>query len=106
VLAACFELAGLPIPWRGLLAAYATGQLASRLVPLPGGLGGMEAGVLASLALTGTPAPGAAAAVLLYRVAGYWAIGAAGALTAAVLTRRQVTTTPAPPLQTGGGKQS
>ena len=106
VLVACFGLAGLPVPWRGLLAAYATGQLASRLVPLPGGLGGMEAGVLASLALTGTPAPGAAAAVLLYRIAGYWAIGAAGALTAAVLTRRQVTTTPAPPLQTGGGKQS
>jgi len=107
VLAACFELAGLPIPWRGLLAAYAAGQLASRLVPLPGGLGGMEAGVLASLALTGTPAAGAAAAVLLYRVAGYWAVGAAGALAAAMLARRQVTTMPAlPPLQTGGGKQS
>ena len=106
VLAACFELAGLPIPWRGLLAAYATGQLASRLVPLPGGLGGMEAGVLASLALTGTPAAGAAAAVLVYRVAGYWAIGAAGALTAAVLARQRVTTMPArPPLQTGGDGQ-
>ena len=92
VLAACFELAGLPVPWRGLLAAYATGQLASRLVPLPGGLGGMEAGVLASLTLTGTPAASAAAAALIYRVAGYWAVGAAGGFTAAVLARHHPAT--------------
>ena len=37
VLAACFGLAGLPVPWRGLLFAYAAGQLAGRLVPLPAG---------------------------------------------------------------------
>jgi len=47
VLAACFGLAGLPVPWRGLLLAYAAGQLAGRLVPLPGGLGGVEGGLLA-----------------------------------------------------------
>jgi uncharacterized membrane protein YbhN (UPF0104 family) len=37
MLAACFRLAGLPVPWQGLLFAYAAGQLAGRLVPLPGG---------------------------------------------------------------------
>jgi uncharacterized membrane protein YbhN (UPF0104 family) len=56
-------------------------------VPLPGGLGGMEGGVLGALALTGTHPATALTAVIVYRVAGYWAPGAAGAVTAAVLTR-------------------
>jgi uncharacterized membrane protein YbhN (UPF0104 family) len=89
VLAACFGLAGLPVPWRGLLFAYASGQLAGRLVPLPGGLGGVEGGVLGALTLTGTPAAGAAAAVIVYRVAGYWAIGATGTALAAALAHRR-----------------
>ncbi len=76
--AACFGLAGLPVPWRGLLFAYAAGQLAGRLVPLPGGLGSVEGGVLGALTLTGTRPAAAAAAVIVYRVAGYWAVGAAG----------------------------
>jgi uncharacterized membrane protein YbhN (UPF0104 family) len=88
LLAACFGLAGLPVPWRGLLFAYAAGQLAGRLVPLPGGLGGVEGGVLGALTLTGTPPAAAAAAVIVYRVAGYWAVGAAGTAAAATLTRR------------------
>ena len=85
VLAACFGLAGLPVPWRGLLFAYAAGQLAGRLVPLPGGIGGLEGGMLGALTLTGTPPAAAAAAVIAYRVAGYWALGAAGTAVAAVL---------------------
>jgi uncharacterized membrane protein YbhN (UPF0104 family) len=88
LLAACFGLAGLPVPWRGLLLAYAAGQLAGRLVPLPGGLGGVEGGVLGALALTGTPPAAAAAAVIVYRVAGYWTVGAAGTAAASTLTRR------------------
>jgi hypothetical protein len=89
VLAACFGLAGLPVPWRGLLFAYAAGQLAGRLVPLPGGLGGVEGGVLGALTLTGTPPAAAAAAVIVYRVTGYWTIGATGAAVAAALARRR-----------------
>ena len=88
VLAACFGLTGLPVPWRGLLFAYAAGQLAGRLVPLPGGLGGVEGGILGALTLTGTPPAAAAAAVIIYRVAGCWAVGAAGTAIAAALTRR------------------
>ncbi len=88
VLAACFGLAGLPVPWRGLLFAYAAGQLAGRVVPLPGGFGGVEGGMLGTLTLTGTPPAAAAAAVILYRVAGYWAVGAAGTAVAAALARR------------------
>jgi hypothetical protein len=56
-------------------------------VPLPGGLGGLEGGVLGALALTGTHPATALTAVIIYRVAGYWAPGAAGAVTAAFLTR-------------------
>jgi uncharacterized membrane protein YbhN (UPF0104 family) len=88
VLTACFGLAGLPIPWRGLLLAYAAGQLAGRLVPLPGGLGGVEGGLFSALTLTGTPPAAAAAAVIVYRVAGYWAVGATGTAVAAALARR------------------
>ncbi len=88
LLAAAFEVAGTPVPWRGLLLACAAGQLGARLVPLPGGLGGMEGGVLGALALTGTHPATALTAVIVYRVAGYWAPGAAGAVTAALLTRR------------------
>ena len=84
VLAACFGLAGLPVPWRGLLFAYAAGQLAGRLVPLPGGIGGVEGGMLGALTLTGTPPAAAAAAVIVYRVAGYWAVGAAGTAVASL----------------------
>jgi uncharacterized membrane protein YbhN (UPF0104 family) len=87
LLAAAFEVADTPVPWRGLLLACAAGQLGARLVPLPGGLGGMEGGVLGALALTGTHPATALTAVIVYRVAGYWAPGAAGAVTAAVLTR-------------------
>jgi uncharacterized membrane protein YbhN (UPF0104 family) len=88
LLAAAFAVAGTPVPWRGLLLACAAGQLGARLVPLPGGLGGMEGGVLGALALIGTRPATALTAVFVYRVAGYWAPGAAGAITAAVLTRR------------------
>ena len=88
VLAACFGLTGLPVPWRGLLFASAAGQLAGRLVPLPGGIGGMEGGTLGALTLTGTPLAAAAAAVIIYRVAGCWAVGAAGTAVAAALARR------------------
>ena len=72
-----------------LLFAYAAGQLAGRLVPLPGGLGGVEGGVLGALMLTGTPAAAAAAAVIAYRVTGCWAVGATGAAVAAGLARRR-----------------
>ena len=89
VLAACFGLAGQPVPWRGLLSAPRRRAAGGRLVPLPGGLGGVEGGVLGALTLTGTPAAAAAAAVIAYRVTGYWAVGATGAAVAAGLARRR-----------------
>jgi uncharacterized membrane protein YbhN (UPF0104 family) len=98
LLAAAFQVAGMPVPWRGLLLACAAGQLGGRLVPLPGGLGGMEGGLLGALALTGIHPATAVAAVIVYRVAGYWAPGAAGAITAGALTRLQRAPAAARPL--------
>jgi putative heme transporter len=88
LLAASFGVAGTPVPWRGLMLACAASQLGGRLVPLPGGLGGVEGGALGALALSGTHPATAASAVIVYRVARYWAPGAAGAAAAAALSRR------------------
>ena len=93
LLAASFGVAGTPVPWHGLMLACAASQLGGTLVPLPGGLGGVEGGALGALALSGTHPATAAGAVIVYRVARYWAPGAAGAAAAAALTRRH----PAPP---------
>ena len=95
MLAAAFQVARTPVPWRGLLLACAAGQMGGRLVPLPSGLGGMEGGLLGALALTGIHPTTAAAAVIVYRVAAYWAPGAAGVITAGALTR--VRPCPGPP---------
>lgn len=48
------------------LMAYVVGQLGG-LVPLPGGVGGTDGGLVAALALYGTPLASATAAVLAYR---------------------------------------
>jgi Lysylphosphatidylglycerol synthase TM region len=87
MLAAAFQVARTPVPWRGLLLACAAGQMGGRLVPLPSGLGGMEGGLLGALALTGIHPTTVAAAVIVYRVAAYWAPGAAGVIIAGALTR-------------------
>jgi uncharacterized membrane protein YbhN (UPF0104 family) len=50
-----------------IVMAYIVGGLASAL-PLPGGFGGLEAGLVGTLVLYGAPAAPAAAAVLAYRV--------------------------------------
>lgn len=54
-------------PSFGILAlAYVLGQLGG-LIPLPGGVGGADGGLIAALVLYGTPLSSAAAAVLAYR---------------------------------------
>jgi uncharacterized membrane protein YbhN (UPF0104 family) len=63
--AAFAAIGGLP-PVGVLLLAYVLGQLGG-LIPLPGGVGGADGGLIAALVLYGTPLTGAAAAVLAYR---------------------------------------
>ncbi|WCB94315.1 hypothetical protein DSM104299_03047 [Baekduia alba] len=65
-LAAAFHAFGhAPAPGDFLM-AYVLGQLGG-LVPLPGGVGGTDGGLVAALALYGTPLASATAAVLAYR---------------------------------------
>jgi uncharacterized membrane protein YbhN (UPF0104 family) len=67
-LAAAFKAFGGGAPEVGAFAlAYTVGQLGG-LVPLPGGIGGTDGGLVAVFALYGTSAGAAAAAVLAYRV--------------------------------------
>jgi uncharacterized protein (TIRG00374 family) len=51
--------------------AYLIGQLGNWL-PVPGGIGGVELGLVGALVLYGLPALTATAAVLLYRVIELW----------------------------------
>jgi uncharacterized protein (TIRG00374 family) len=57
--------------------AYLIGQLGN-LIPLPGGIGGVELGLIGTLVLYGLPAVAATAAVLLYRVIELWIPAALG----------------------------
>jgi uncharacterized membrane protein YbhN (UPF0104 family) len=67
VLGVCFPAFGNPLPPVGvLLLAYILGQLGG-LVPLPGGLGGLDLGLIGALVLYGVDATDAAVAVLAYR---------------------------------------
>lgn len=65
-LAAAFAAVGSPPPLGLLALAYVVGQLGG-LVPLPGGVGGADGGLIAALVLYGTPLAPAVAAVLAYR---------------------------------------
>jgi uncharacterized membrane protein YbhN (UPF0104 family) len=94
-LAAIFAaLGGGAPPLGGFVFAYAIGQLGG-LVPLPGGVGGTDGGLIAAFALLGTPVAVAAAAVLGYR-AFQLGVPAILGVTAFAQLRRSLPTAPAP----------
>ena len=65
-LEAAFHAFGAAPQTGDFLLAYVLGQLGG-LVPIPGGVGGTDGGLVAALALYGTPLASATAAVLAYR---------------------------------------
>lgn len=65
-LGAAFLAIGELPPVGVLLIAYVIGQLGG-LIPVPGGVGGADGGLIAALVLYGTPLSSAAAAVLAFR---------------------------------------
>jgi len=67
MLAVCFTVFGNDIPPAAvLLVAYIIGQLGG-LIPIPGGIGGVDAGLIGTLVLYGVDATDAAVAVIAYR---------------------------------------
>ena len=67
MLGVCFVAFGNDVPPAGvLLVAYIIGQLGS-LIPIPGGIGGVDAGLIGTLVLYGVDATDAAVAVIAYR---------------------------------------
>jgi uncharacterized membrane protein YbhN (UPF0104 family) len=68
-----------------LVLAYMLGQLGSVLVPLPGGIGGVEPVMLGILVASGVNIGLGAAAIVCYRAISLGAQGAAGALAVATL---------------------
>ena len=68
---ACFQAFGYFPPVGVLVVAYLIGQLGG-LLPLPGGIGGIELGLVGSFAVFNVPVAASAAAVLAYRVLQLW----------------------------------
>jgi uncharacterized membrane protein YbhN (UPF0104 family) len=67
MLGVCFEAFGNDVPPVGvLLVAYLVGQLGS-LIPIPGGIGGVDGGLIGTLVLYGVDPADAAVAVIAYR---------------------------------------
>ena len=71
VLWACFHAFGVHPPLVVVLMGYLIGQLGG-LLPIPGGLGGVEGGLVGTLVVYGVSVRDALAAVLAYRVIQFW----------------------------------
>jgi uncharacterized protein (TIRG00374 family) len=71
VLWATFHAFGFSPPITVILLGYLIGQLGG-LLPIPGGLGGIDGGLIGTLIVFGMPAAPTAAAVLVYRVIVFW----------------------------------
>ena len=79
VLWATFQAFDYSPPITVILMGYLIGQLGG-LLPLPGGLGGIDGGLIGTLVVFGTPAAITVAAVLVYRVILFWLPLLAGAV--------------------------
>lgn len=86
VLWATFEAFGASVPLTTILMGYLIGQLGG-LLPIPGGVGGIDGGLIGTLVVFGAPAATAAAAVLAYRVVLFWLPLTGGAIAFAALRR-------------------
>jgi len=86
--AACVSAAGGSLPLVTLAAVYLGAATAGSLVPAPGGIGPVEAALVAGLTAAGMPLPAATAAALLSRLVSVWLPALPGLAAAGVLRRR------------------
>jgi uncharacterized protein (TIRG00374 family) len=71
VLGVCFHAFGTVVPLAVLVVGYFLGTLGS-LLPLPGGIGGVEGGMIGAFVAFGIPVSSAVIAVLAYRTISFW----------------------------------
>jgi uncharacterized protein (TIRG00374 family) len=88
-LATAIQAVGASPRFSLVLLAYVTAQLLAQIPVTPGGLGVVEAGLTATLALAGVRGGDAAVAVLAYRLVSYWLMLPAG-LVAWIVHRRRL----------------
>lgn len=79
---------GGTLSWPDALLVLSLGAGVGAVVPTPGGIGGVEAGLFAGLLAFGLTAPVALAAVLLYRALAYWLPIVPGAVILRIVERR------------------
>ena len=90
VLGATYHALDASIPLSVLLMGYLIGQLGG-LLPIPGGIGGIDGGLIGTLIVYGAPTAATATAVLAYRVLLFWVPLIGGAIAFAAL-RKQLAT--------------
>ena len=80
---------GYPVSFAAVGAVYLAGSAVASAAPTPGGVGAVEAALIAGLTATGVPTEQAVPAVLVYRVATFWLTVPTGWLSFTLLTRRR-----------------
>jgi uncharacterized membrane protein YbhN (UPF0104 family) len=95
VLGVCLRAVGTEIDVSALALGYLIGYLGN-LLPVPGGIGVLDGGLIGALALYGTPPDKAAAAVLVYHAIALWLPTLVGA--AAFIAARRTLHDPIEPL--------
>ena len=86
VLWAGFQAFGVTVPLAVVWMAYLIGELGG-LIPIPGGIGGVEAGLVGMLVLYGVRLAPATAAVLAYRAIALWVPAVLGSIAFVALRR-------------------
>ncbi|MGB2711382.1 MAG: flippase-like domain-containing protein, partial [Conexibacter sp.] len=87
ILWACFHAFGEPPPTAVLVQAFFVGMLGN-LLPLPGGIGGVDGGMIGALVAFGVAGNLALLAVLSYRLFAFWLPTIPGAIAYLQLRRR------------------
>lgn len=96
---ACLAAFGAEAQGGVVVMAYFVGTTAN-LLPVPGGVGAVEGGLIGALVALGTPAGPAIAGVLAYRVAALWLPAIAGVVAYVQLMREASRELPASPAST------
>ncbi|MBC9713062.1 flippase-like domain-containing protein [Streptomyces sp. TRM66268-LWL] len=89
-LAAVAASLGVPLPWTHVIFAHLAASAMVGAVPAPGGIGPVDAAMVFTLVVFGTPMALATATVIGYRVISGWLPLLPGALALSVLVRKKV----------------